>query len=428
MQPIVSMIMLFAIIATNQTLAASSKPVLVKDGTIITITKGVIQKGSILIKDGKIIEVGTDLKPPRDAQIIDATGKYVMPGIIDVHSHIGVYSWPGTEANADGNEMTNPITPQVKAEDGINIEDPAIFRAIAGGVTTIQVLPGSGNLIGGQSAVLKLKPGQRLREMLFPGAPPGIKMALGENPKRVYGERKQSPMTRMGNFFVMRNAFIQAQDYVRKWELYNKKKEKEKGPPPERDLKMEVLADVMRGKYLVHVHCYRQDEMQRMIDIAHQFGFKIRTFEHSLEAYKVASLLAKEGIAISTWPDWWGFKLESRYGIPGNAAICSKHGVRVNIHTDSPEKVQRMNLDAAKCVKAGMDRDEALKAITIYPAWSLGIDDRVGSIEKGKDADLAIFSDDPLSIYSLVEKTIIDGEMVFDRSKMTYDGKPLSQK
>lgn len=408
--------------------AYSAPPLFIKDGTLFTITKGTIQKGSILIKDGKIADIGENLKPPKDAVVVDATGKYVMPGIIDVHSHMGVYAWPGVDANSDGNEMTNPVTAQVRAADAVNIEDPAIWRAIAGGTTTVQILPGSGNLIGGQSVVVKLKPGRSLDDMLFKGAPPGLKMAMGENPKRVYGSRNQSPMTRMGNFFVMRDAFIKAQEYQRKWDDYNKKKEKDKGLPPERDLKLETLSDVMQGKYLVHVHCYRQDEMQRMIDIAHQFGFKIRTFEHSLEAYKVADLLAKEGIAISTWPDWYGFKIEAWYGIPGNAAICAKHGVRVNIHTDSPEKVQRLYVDAAKCVKAGMPKDEALKALTLNPAWSLGIDDRVGSIEKGKDADLAIFSGDPLSIYSLVEKTLIDGEVVFDRSKMTYDGKPLSQK
>jgi imidazolonepropionase-like amidohydrolase len=343
-----------------------------------------------------------------------------MPGIIDVHSHIGVYSWPDVPANDDGNEDTDPIMPQVRAEDSFNADDPAIRRAVAGGVTTIQSLPGSANLVGGQTLVLKLKPGKNVEQMRIADASAGMKMALGENPKMTYGERNQMPSTRMGNIAVMRQWFIKAREYNEKWARYEEKKKRDKNAfAPERDLKLEALGDILKGKYLVHVHCYMKDEMLKMNQVADEFGFKIRSFIHALEAYKIADTLAARGIAACTWTDWWGFKMEAWDGIPQAPGILAAHGVRVDFHSDSPNQIQRLWLDAAKAVRYGMDRQKAFEALTINAAWVLGLDNRIGSIEEGKDADIAIFSGYPFNIYSLVDMTIVDGEIVFDRSKVS---------
>ena len=397
--------------------AVSSPPILIKGGTVITVTKGTLENGDVLLEDGKIAEVGADLQAPDNAIIINATGKFIMPGIIDAHSHIGVYAWPDVPANDDGNEATNPITPEVRAQDSFNAEDPAIKLAIAGGVTTIQSLPGSANLIGGQTFVLKLKPGKTAEQMRINGAPRGMKMALGENPKMVYGERNEMPSTRMGNYAMIRTWFAKARDYTEKWERFEKKKTDPKYEPPARDLKLESLAQILKGEYLVHVHCYTKDEMLRMMAVADEFGFKIRSFEHTLEGYKIADTLAARGIAACTWTDWWGFKVEAFDGIPQSPGLMAAKGVRVVFHSDSGDQIQRLWLDAAKAVRYGMDRQKAFEALTINPAWVLGLDDRIGSIEKGKDADIAIFSGHPFNIYSLVEMTIVDGEIVFDRSK-----------
>ena len=393
----------------------ASQSILIKDGTVITVTKGTIENCDVLLKDGKITDVGKNLSVPKNAVVIDAAGKYVMPGIIDTHSHIGVYSWPGVPAHSDGNEATHPITPHVRAKDSFNADDPAIKRAIAGGVTTIQSLPGSANLIGGQTFIVKLKPDKTAEEMEIAGAPKGMKMALGENPKRVYGRRNEMPSTRMGNYAMMRSWFVKAQDYDRKWKRFEKKKD-EDDDPPSRDLKLEALAELLNGDFLVHVHCYTKDEMLRMIAVADEFGFKIRSFEHTLEGYKIADTLAAREIAACTWTDWWGFKVEAFEGIPQSPGIMASRGVKVVLHSDSGNQIQRLWLDAAKAVRYGMDRQKALEALTINAAWTLGLEDRIGSIEKGKDADIAIFSGHPFNIYTLVDMTIIDGEIVFDRS------------
>jgi imidazolonepropionase-like amidohydrolase len=399
---------------------ASSPPILIKDGTVITVTKGMIENSDVLIRGGRIEKIGRAIQPPPDAIVISATGKFVMPGIIDVHSHIGVYSWPDVPANDDGNEDTDPIMPQVRAEDSFNADDPAIRRAVAGGVTTIQSLPGSANLVGGQTLVLKLKPGKNVEQMRIADAPAGMKMALGENPKMTYGERNQMPSTRMGNIAVMRQWFIKAREYNEKWARYEEKKKRDKNAfAPERDLKLEALGDILKGKYLVHVHCYMKDEMLKMNQVADEFGFKIRSFIHALEAYKIADTLAARGIAACTWTDWWGFKMEAWDGIPQAPGILAAHGVRVDFHSDSPNQIQRLWLDAAKAVRYGMDRQKAFEALTINAAWVLGLDNRIGSIEEGKDADIAIFSGYPFNIYSLVDMTIVDGEIVFDRSKVS---------
>jgi imidazolonepropionase-like amidohydrolase len=398
--------------------AFASPPILIKDGTIVTVTRGTVEKGDIFIKDGKIAGVGKDIKAPGDAVVIDATGKFVMPGIIDVHSHIGVYSWPEVPAHDDGNEATDPITPHVRAEDSFNADDPAIERAIAGGVTTIMSLPGSANLIGGQTIVVKLKPGRILDEMRIKDAPTGMKMALGENPKGVYGERNEMPSTRMGSIALLRQSFQKAKEYNLKWETFDRKKGNDKKPEtPERDLKLEALGDILKGKYLVHVHCYDRDEMLSMLRVADEFGFKIKSIIHGLEAYQIADTLAARDISVCTWTDWWGFKLEAWQGIPQAPRILAEKGVRLVFHSDSPSQIQRLWLDAAKAIRYGLDRQKALEGLTINAAWTLGLEDRLGSIEVGKDADIAIFSGDPFSIYSRVEKTIIDGEILYDRSQ-----------
>lgn len=390
-----------------------AEEIAIENATIYPISGDVIQEGTILIRDGIIADVGAGVTVPAGARRIDGRGKHVMPGMIDTHSHMGVYPWPGVDANEDGNEATEPVTAHVDALDSVNPEDPAFQRAAAGGTTTVQILPGSANLIGGKAITLHVVPGAvTVDQMMFREAPRGIKMALGENPKRVYGGRNQQPSTRMGNFALLRETFTKTVEYREKWDRYNKKLSKE---PPEKNLKFDTLSQVLDGKILVHVHCYRADEMMHMIEIADQFNFKITSFQHSLEAYKVADILAKRNIAAATWADWWGFKVEAWKGIPWNAPYLISKGVTVNLHTDSSDLVQRMNVEAGKTLKYGMSETDALKTLTIYPARMLGIDQYVGSIEKGKKADLVLFDGPPLSIYSHVLLTMVEGRTTYER-------------
>ena len=306
--------------------------------------------------------------------------------------------------------------------DAVNLEDPAIRRALAGGVTTIQIIPGSGNVIGGEGVTVKLRPGSPMEEMVFAGAPRGIKMALGENPKRVYGGKNKLPSTRMGNIYVMRNAFQQAREYRAKWEAWEKKPETERANPPDRDLKLETLADVLAGKVRVHVHCYRKDEIEALFRVADEFGFKIASLQHGLEAYKIADEVARRGAGVATFAHWWGYKWEAWDGIPQSPAILADHGVRVAIHSDSADLIQRLYQEAAIAMHYGLGREEALKAITLNPAWMLGVEDRIGSLDVGKDADIAIFSKDPFDMYTRVEKTLVDGKVVYDRSRAPVAG------
>ncbi len=394
--------------------------IVIKDGTIMTAANGVIKSGSVVIKNGKIAEIGKEINIPKGAMIIDAKGKYVIPGIVDPHSHIGVYSWPGVQANSDGNEAVNPVTAQVRAIDSINFTDPAINRAVAGGVTTIQILPGSANIIGGETATVKLRPAKTLSEFLFKDAPGGLKMAIGENPKRVYGDQGRMPSTRMGNAYIMRNAFLKAQEYLKKWDIYVKNKDEGKEAEiPAKDLQLETIAKALKGELLIHIHCYQVDGILTLFRIAKEFGFKIRSFEHCLEAYKVANIIKEHGTGVITFADAYGFKLEAWDAIPYNAAILYRKGVIVSLHSDSSNVIQRLNQEAAKCIKyGGLSESEALKLITINAAWMLGIEDRVGSLEVGKDADIAIFDGNPFSVYSLCSTTIIDGKIIFERKKM----------
>jgi len=395
--------------------AAAHNEVLIKNGTILTITHGTIRNGSLYIKDGKIVAVGQTVDAPPTARVIDATGKYVMPGIIDAHSHIAL--------DDDVNEATSPIVPQMRMEDAFLYTDKAIYRTLAGGVTTSLLLHGSANMIGGQALVIKHKYGLGREQMLFPGAPPSIKFASGENPKRVYGSRQQMPSTRMGNFAVQRQALEDARDYLRQWDDYNAKVAKgdKDAKMPKRDLKLEALADILRGKFLVQIHCYRADEFLTEMAMAKEFGYKIRGFHHALEMYKVADKVAAEGIGMATFADWWGFKHEAYDAIPWNAVISMRKGVRVAIKSDSDDFARRLNQEAAKAMRyGGATEDEALRMITLNAAWIVGVDDRVGSLDVGKDADISIWNHHPLSDYALVDQVLIDGDVYFDRSLPGY--------
>jgi imidazolonepropionase-like amidohydrolase len=395
-------------------------PVVIRNATILTAAGTELRNAAIVLQDGKIVAIGPTETGPAGAQIIDGSGKFVTPGIIDTHSHIGVYSAPGTAAESDGNEATNPVTAEVWAEHSFWPHDPQIPLAVAGGVTVAQVLPGSANLIGGRSVTVRLVPARTVQEMKFPGAPYGVKMACGENPKRVYQNR--GPSTRMGNMAGYRAAYIQAEQYRQRWDKWLKDR---KGDPPARDLRSETLAGVLRGEIFVQNHCYRADEMAQMLDLAKEFGFTIRSFHHGIEAYKIADLLAQAGTAASVWSDWGGFKMEAFDQIVENLPLLTQAGARAILHTDSPDGLQRMNQDAAKAMYAGaragipVTRDQAIRWITANPAWALGIDRLTGTLEPGKMADVVLWSADPFSVYAKAEKVWNEGWLVFDRSDRT---------
>src|SRR5581483_8287957 len=398
--------------AFGQTSAnAAHNEVLIKNAIVMTVTHGNIKNGSVYIKDGKIAAVGTNVSAPASAIVVDAGGKYVTPGIIDSHSHIAL--------DDDVNEATSPVTPQMMMIDAFDYQDKAIYRALAGGGTTSLLLHGSANMIGGQAIVIKHKYGLSRDAMMLPAAPRSIKLASGENPKRVYGGRDQIPSTRMGNFAVQREALVQAQDYMREWDDYNAKVQRgvEDAKRPKRDLKLEALADVLRGKLLVQIHCYRADEFLTEIAMAKEFGYKLRAFHHALEAYKVPDQIAAANVGIATFADWWGYKNEAWDAIPWNAVMSMRKGVIVAIKSDSEDFTRRLNQEAAKTIRyGGATEQEALKMITWNAAWIIGVEDRVGSIDTGKDADLVIWDGYPLSSYGVPDKVFIDGDVYFDRS------------
>lgn len=395
---------------------APSRPTLIRNVKIFTSTGPAIENGAILLRDGKIAAVGANVTAPADAVVVDGTGKVVTPGIIDTHSHLGVYPAPNSAAHNDGNEATSPTTAFVWAEHSVWPQDPQFPLDLQGGVTTLQVLPGSANLIGGRSVVLKVVPARSVQGMKFPGAKYGLKMACGENPKRVYATR--GPSTRMANVAGYRAAWIAAEQYRRRWDKWLADRQ---GEPPARDLANETLAEVLRGNILVHNHCYQADEMMQMIDVAKEFGYKIRSFHHGVEAYKIADVLAKEGIAASLWADWGGFKMEALDGIRGNIALVDAAGARTIVHSDDASGSQRLNQEAAKALAAGralgltISDEEAVKWITANPAWALDLDSRIGTIEVGKDADIVLWTGNPLSVYARTEKVWIDGALMFDR-------------
>ena len=376
------------------------------NATVLPIAAPEIQNGTVLVKEGKIAAVGTDVTLPKGIKIVDADGRYLMPGIIDAHSHMGVYSWPGARAHSDGNESSEPVTAFVRAEDSVRVADPAMALARAGGVSTVMILPGSANLIGGETTTLKLRPSRTLNGMRFKEAPRGIKMACGENPKRVHNDEERGPSTRMGNLAHMREIFRQAQDY-RKARLGD-------NPPPS-NLNLETLLDVLDGKIRVHIHCYRQDDIEGIYRVMDEFNIQVTSFQHALEAYKVRDIIIEHGTSIATWPDWWGFKMEAYDATPYNATIVKREGGIVAIHSDSANTIQRLYTEAAKMLRYGATEQEALEMITLDPAKMLGVEKYVGSIEIGKDADLALFSKHPLDVYTRVDITWIDGEIVYQK-------------
>jgi imidazolonepropionase-like amidohydrolase len=385
-----------------------SNVTLIQNATILTVSQGTIENGSILIRDGKIAAVGTDIEAPGNATVIDASGKYVMPGIIDEHSH--------TAADAI-NEGSIAVSSMVDINDVINPDDIAIYRAVAGGVTSASILHGSANPIGGLKAMIKMRWGEDADGLLLEGAPKGIKMALGENVKRDR-DPDRYPGTRMGVMDVIRQALLDAQEYQAEWDTYNALSDRERRNviPPRRDLKLEAIAGTLDGSTLVHVHTYRADETLQMLRVAEEFGIKIATLIHVLEGYKVADEIAAHGAGGSTFSDWWSYKMEAYDAIPYNAALMTERGVLTCINSDSDEEMRHLNQEAAKAMKwGGMSEEDALRQITLNPAIMLGIEDRVGSIDVGKDADLVIYNNHPLSAYSIVEKTIIDGLVYFDR-------------
>jgi imidazolonepropionase-like amidohydrolase len=465
----------------------------IKGATVLTATGQRFDPGLVVLEGGSIRYVGPadGAAIPEGAQVIDAQGRFVTPGLIDSHSHLGVYPSPGVSAHADGNEMTAPVTSGVRAEYGYWPQDPGIPRALAGGVTTALVLPGSANLVGGRGFTVVMRPGRMAADIAFPGAPPTVKMACGENPKRVYGT-KGGPLTRMGEYAAFRVKLRQAAEYAARWSMYRHRRaswltrrtapapaaappvpaaapapqsghdvdgdgpdgDEDRGEgqpgadeqgvaqpagqgsgtgghppePPSRDLDLETLAAVLRGQVLVQIHCYRADEMRQMVDIADEFGFRIRSFHHALEAYKIRDLLVARDIGINTWSDWWGFKMEAFDGIPENAALFAASGGRTVIHSDSAINIQRLNQDAAKAMWSGrhagleIDEDQALRWITAHPAWVLGIHEVTGTLESGKRADVVIWSAHPFSVYARAETVIQGGEISYQRAA----GRPLT--
>jgi len=414
-----------------------STPTLIRHATVLTGTGTRLDGADVLLVDGKIQAVGTGLQAPSNARMVEgrtAAGEslWVTPGLIDVHSHLGVYPSPAVEANADGNEATAPSTANVWAEHSIWPQDPGFRTALAGGITSLQILPGSANLIGGRSVVLKNVPSVTYQGMKFPGAPQGLKMACGENPKRVYGEEKhEAPSTRMGNMAGYRAQWAEAQEYLRDLEEYQQKvaaggKDAKDAKPPKRDLRLDTLAAALKGDIIVHMHCYRADEMATVLDMSREFGYHVAAFHHAVEAYKIANLLADNGVCAAMWADWWGFKMEAYDGIPENIAfVDAAPGGCAIVHSDSEEGIQRLNQEAAKAMaygaRAGLDipPERAIRWLTANPAKVLGILDRTGTLEPGKMADVVVWNRNPFSVYARANLVFIDGVVRYDRQDPT---------
>lgn len=402
--------------------AIPSQTTLITNVTLIDGIGGMQEDASILFADGKISALGKDIAAPEDAIIIDGSGKWVTPGIIDTHSHLGVYPSPDTHSHADGNEMTSPVTSQVWAEHSVWPYDPGFQRALAGGVTALQILPGSANLFGGRTVVLKNVPDRTMQDMKFPEAPYGIKMACGENPKRVYGKRG-GPGTRMGNVAGYRKVWIEATDYKNRWDEYYADIEAgEDAKAPMRDLQMETLKGVLEGEIIVHMHCYRADEMTVMMDVMKEFDYQIGSFHHAVESYKIADKLAENNVCSSMWADWWGFKMEAYDAIRENVPMVHKAGACAVVHSDADIGIQRLNQEAAKAWadgrRVGIDisQADAWQWLSANPAKSLGIFEHTGSLEVGKNADIVIWTANPFSTYAQAEHVYIDGGLAYDRN------------
>lgn len=400
------------------TAAFADNVTVIRDATILTITHGKIEHGTVVIRGGKIVAVGPDsqVTAPAGANVIDAAGKFVTPGIVDTHSH--------TSVDGSVNEISLPNSGAVRIGDVLTNEDVNVYRELAGGTTTALVLHGSANSIGGQSQIVKWKYGRPVSEWPIPDAPRTIKFALGENPKSSNfrpppGIPAQYPATRMGVEEVIRKSFLDAKDYMAKWDEYDARKKRGENPiPPRKDLLMDEMSDILRGKVDVHSHCYRADEILMLLNLSDELGFKVRELQHILEGYKVSKEIAAHGVGGGTFIDWWGYKAEAYDAIPYNVAMMENAGIVTSVNSDSDELARRLNFDAAKAMKyGGLSEEEALKLCTINPAKQLRLDHRIGSIETGKDADLVIWTGHPFSTYSRVETTLIEGDVYFDRAK-----------
>ena len=393
--------------------AYPAAPTAIRGATILDGEGGKIERGVVFMSGGKITIVGgPDVAIPADVVVYDGTGKYVTPGIIDIHSHLGVYPSPSVDALSDGNEATSPVRPEVWAEHSVWPQDPGFSRALVnGGITSLEILPGSANLFGGRSVVLKNVYARTVQAMKFPGAPYGLKMACGENPKRVYGSRGQMPQTRMGNMAVNRGTWAKAVEY---------KKKLDKGETVTRDIAMDTLAGVLAGNILVQNHCYRADEMAQMIDLSKEFGYKITAFHHAVESYKIADLLKANGICSAMWADWYGFKMESYDAIPENIALVQNEGACAIVHSDDANGIQRLNQEAAKALASGrraginIPEEIAWEWLSWNPAKALGVGDRTGSLKVGKMADVVMWNGNPFSVYTRPERVWIDGAMMYD--------------
>lgn len=409
------------ILALAGLLSAADIPVLLKNGQVITVSGETIPGGDILIQGTKIVMVGKGLSAPAGAEVIDLNGRWVMPGIIDSHSHIAL--------EGDVNEMGDLITAEVDCLDVINPEDINIFYALTGGVTSIHTMHGSANPIGGKGIVLKMRWGKSAAELVFEGAPLTSKWALGENPKQSNSlgtGPARYPKTRMGVEESIRDEFEKAKDYKRKWVEYEKKAtaaKESKGKiapplPPKKDYRLEGIADILSGRLWVRCHAYQSEEMLSIMRLCREYGVKLVCFEHGLEGYRITNELVKYGVAVSTFADFWAYKWEAYNTMPQAAALCAKRGVLVALNSDDAERMRHLFNDAAKTVRfGGVTEDEAIRMLTINPAKIMGVDKRVGTIEPGKDADLAVFNRHPLDPFTVCEMTLVDGTVYFDRTK-----------
>lgn len=388
-----------------------SQGLVLKGGTVLTVTQGIIENGTVVIKEGKIIEVGKNIDVPKGIKVIDVTGKFVMPGIIDSHSHIAL---------TDVNEATDPVTPQIWMREALEPSSDSIKRTLAGGVTTVKTMHGSANIIGGVNVTIKLKYNESIQDMIVQDVRQQIKMALGENPKRLYGSKGQIPSTRMGNAYVMRNAFVKAKEYKQEWDEYEKEKSEGKKDikPPKKDLKMETLKMVLEKKLGIDCHVYRADEIVWIINFCNEWDIDLLQLSHCIDGYKVPDVIAEAGVCYGGWVDWWGFKEEAYDGCPYGFDIMHQAGVRMVINSDSADECRYLYLNAAKVLKYNdIPEKEVLKMITLNSAYALEMEHRVGSIEKGKDGDIAVFDKYPLDSTAKCLMTIIEGKVYFDYAK-----------
>lgn len=404
---------------------------LIRGGTVFDGIGGEIENGDVLIENGRIAAIGTGLEAPEGATVIDAAGRYVTPGVIDIHSHLGDYPSPGVRAHSDGNEATQPVTAEVWAEHSVWPQDPGFEHALAGGVTTLHVLPGSANLFGGRGITLRNVSSRTVQGMKFPGAPYTLKMACGENPSRVYGSRGQSPATDMGNMAGYRASWIRASDYRDSWHDYWEAAEDgEDVDPPTQDLELDTLMGVLEGDILVQMHCYRADQMAQIIDMSQEFGYQVTTFHHAVEAYKIPDLLTENGTCAAVWADWGGFKMEAYDSVRENLAITDANGACAMIHSDDANGIQRLNQEVAKALSDGrragieISDGEAWAWLSSNPAQALGIGDETGSLQEGYRADVVLWSGNPYSTYTRADRVWIDGALAYDRSDS--DTQPVS--